>query len=119
MKQAYNPCSARNTLGLQIEKIWSKPLLKQLQLSILRMLKYIDKLDCIRDEELSQFKSEWILHALELIPMFLQKAFKGQIQQLYQEVQLTYKRSMKQAIMDYILRSPDERRRLHILMLPH
>jgi dynein heavy chain len=26
---------------------------------------------------------------------------------------------MKQAIMDYILRSPDERRRLHILMLPH
>lgn len=33
-------------------------------------------------------------------------------------MQLTYKRSMKQAIMDYILRSPDERRRLHILMLP-
>jgi hypothetical protein len=55
-------------LGLTIQKIWSKPLLKQLQMSIHRMLRYIDGIDCIRDEELSKFKSEWILHALELIP---------------------------------------------------
>jgi len=88
-------------------------------LSITRMLNYVDNIDCIRDEELSQFRPEWILHALVLTPTFLQKSFKNQLQQLFQEVQLLYKRSMKQAIMDYILRSPDERRRLHILMLPH
>jgi len=27
-KLAYNPCSSRQLLGLQIEKIWSAPLLK-------------------------------------------------------------------------------------------
>lgn len=88
-------------------------------MSITRTLNYVDNIDCIRDEELSQFRPEWILHALVLTPTFLQKSFKNQLQQLFQEVQLLYKRSMKQAIMDYILRSPDERRRLHILMLPH
>lgn len=87
-------------------------------MSIFRMLKYIDGMDSIRDEELSKFKSEWIVNALELIPIFLQKNFRNQVQNLYQELQFSYKRSMKQAIMDYILRSPDERKRLHILMLP-
>ena len=66
-------------IGLTIQKIWSKPLLKQLQMSIHRMLRYIDGIDCIRDEELSKFKSEWILHALELIPQFFQKNFKKNI----------------------------------------
>jgi hypothetical protein len=64
-------------MTLDIEKIWSKSLLKQLSLSIMRMLNYIDNLDSIRDEELSKFKSEWILHALELIPLFLQKNYKN------------------------------------------
>ena len=55
------------------------PLLRQLELSILRMLKYVDGLDCIKDEELSHFKSDWILNALVLIPMFLQKSYKVQL----------------------------------------
>ena len=59
------------------------------------MLKYIDGMDSIRDEELSKFKSEWIVNALELIPIFLQKNFRNQVQNLYQELQFSYKRSMK------------------------
>jgi hypothetical protein len=31
---------------------------------------------------------------------------------------VSYARAIKQAIMDYILLSPQERKRLHILMLP-
>ena len=37
---------------------------------------------------------------------------------MFTEVFSFYARSMKQAIIEYILRSPDERKRLHILMLP-
>lgn len=85
-KLAYDPSSSQTTLGLQIEKVWSQQLLKQVSLSINRMLNYIDNIDCIRDEELSQFKPEWILHALVLTPSFLQKSFKPCLQQLFQEV---------------------------------
>lgn len=37
---------------------------------------------------------------------------------VFQEVFSSYVRAMKAAILEYILRSPDERKRLHILMLP-
>lgn len=37
---------------------------------------------------------------------------------MFQEVFENYISAMKTAIMEYILRSPDERKRLHILMLP-
>ena len=37
---------------------------------------------------------------------------------IFQEVFQSYIRAMKQAVLEYILNSPDERKRLHILMLP-
>lgn len=40
------------------------------------------------------------------------------MKELFTEVFTSYAKAMRQAILDYILRSPDERKRLHILMLP-
>jgi len=40
------------------------------------MLKYIDGSDSIRDEEISMFKHEWIVHAWELIPTFLSNNYR-------------------------------------------
>lgn len=71
VKMFYNPCSSRKQILLEAEKVWAPPLLKQMDLSIVRMLKYVDSLECIKDEELSQFKSDWIVQALVQTPIYL------------------------------------------------
>ena len=55
---------------------------------------------------------------LEKIPDYLLQAHVGVTKKLFNEVFSSYARSMRQAIMEYILLSPQERKRLHILMLP-
>jgi dynein heavy chain, axonemal len=115
---AYDPVSSRKLEELQIDKVWTAQLLDQVNQSVARLLKYIDSLDCIHDEDLSQFKTNWVINALALIQPSIQNCNQLLLKSLFAEVQLGYKRSMKQAIMDYVLRSPDERRRLHIILLP-
>lgn len=79
LKLAYDPTSSRKTVDLRAEKIWAKPLIKQMHLSIVRMLKYVESAECIKDEEISQFKSEWIVQALVQTPIYLQKKFKSEL----------------------------------------
>ena len=81
-------------------------------------MKYIDSPDAIRNEEVSKYKKEWMSHALDLVPDELVQAFPDSLRQLFQEVFLNYSTAMKTAILEYILRSPEERKRLHILLLP-
>ena len=57
--------------------------------------------------------------ALDLVPDYLLSTFAAGVKVLFHDIFQSYIRAMKVAIMDYILRSPDERKRLHILMLPH
>ena len=83
------------------------------------MLHYIDNPDSIRNDELSKYKKEWMKNALDLVPDYLLSAHPIQVKKIFHDVFHNYVRSMKQAIMEYILRSPDERKRLHILTLPH
>ena len=83
------------------------------------MLHYIDNPDSIRNDELSKYKKEWMKNALDHVPDYLLTSFPMQVKILFHDVFQNYIRSMKTAIMEYILRSPDERKRLHILTLPH
>ena len=57
-------------------------------------------------------------HALDLIPDTLLQTYALDVRKLFSEIFANYARAMKQSIMEYILRSPDERKRLHILMIP-
>lgn len=58
-------------------------------------------------------------NALNLIyPNYLMKTYTEKIRELFQEVLINYSQAMKNAILNYILRSPAERKRLHILMIP-
>lgn len=57
-------------------------------------------------------------HALDLLSDDLVKEYQNLLRDLFQEVFSSYTLAMKQAILNYILRSPDERKRLHILVLP-
>jgi dynein heavy chain, axonemal len=55
---------------------------------------------------------------LALIPDHLLKTMIEETKELFKEVFQSYGRAIRQAIMEYILLSPQERKRLHILMLP-
>ena len=83
-----------------------------------RFLRYIESADSIKNEEISKYKKEWMSHALDLIPDHLLKDFSEEVRILFNEVFGSYIKAMKRTILEYILRSPDERKRLHILMLP-
>lgn len=52
------------------------------------------------------------------MPDNLLTIYGNEVKELFQEIFEHYVKAMKTAIMEYILRSPDERKRLHILMLP-
>jgi len=84
-----------------------------------RMQYYIENPDSIRNKELSNYKKDWMKNALDLVPDFLLSTYPVEVKMLFHDVFQNYLRAMKTAIMEYILRSPDERKRLHILELPH
>jgi hypothetical protein len=92
--------------------------MKQVELSTRRFQRYLDSPDSIRNEEVAKFRKEWMQRALDLIPDALLQRYSDDVKRVFQEVFASYVRAMKQAILEYILKSPDERKRLHILMLP-
>lgn len=89
-----------------------------MQLSIHRFFKYLESPEAIKNEEISKYKKEWMSHALDLVPDQLLSAHSSQVRKLFSEVFNFYARAIKQSILEYILRSPEERKRLHIVMLP-
>ncbi|TNV71160.1 hypothetical protein FGO68_gene8563 [Halteria grandinella] len=72
----------------------------------------------IKDEDITRFNSKWMQKALLLIPDRLLHEQQNLAKILFSEVFTAYARSMRQSIMDYILLCPQERKRIHILMLP-
>lgn len=98
--------------------IWSPQLVRQVELSTHRFLKYVSSIDSVKNEEIAKFKKAWMQKSLELVPSVLMRRYPNSVRQLFQEVFGSYTRAMKEAILLYILRSPEERKRLHILLLP-
>ena len=72
----------------------------------------------MKNEEIAKFKKEWMQKSLERIHSILLRKYPDTVRMLFQEVFASYTRAMKEAILQYILRSPEERKRLHILLLP-
>jgi hypothetical protein len=73
--------------------------------------------DVIRADEIPKFKRDWMAHALELIdPELLQQesVYRSIFNELFEE----FRFAMKKCMLDYILRAPMERARLHIELIP-
>ena len=117
--RTYDPCSTRVQLGLQYETIWQDQLLKTVETSIRRFFHYVNSDECIRKDELTMYQKKWTKRALELVPDYLLETFEYQCKEIFYDIMQDYVRAMKTAIMNYILLSPNERQRLHILALPH
>lgn len=92
--------------GFEFRRVWSEQLMNQAKLSIRRLLRYIDSNDLIKNEEISKFNSKWMSTALELIPDFLLERYQDETKKLFSEIFNSYARSMRLAIMEYVLLSP-------------
>ena len=58
-------------------QVWSADLMRQVEVSTHRYLKYVESQDSIRNEEVAKFKKEWIQRAADLIPDHLLQNFSG------------------------------------------
>ena len=97
---------------------WPASIRKVVDLSVNRYKNYIHNPEHIKHSEISKFRKEWITNALSLINERLLKSNEEGVRRLFQDIFEAYKISMKEAILDYILRSPEERKRLNIALLP-
>ena len=82
------------------------------------MLHYIESPDLIKSNEIAQYPKIWMSKALELINDLYLNDYEDLVSVLFQEIFRDYQRAMKVAIMEYVLLSPNERKRLNIIMLP-
>lgn len=114
----FDPTVFKYEGSFQYQNVWSDVLMNQVQLSVHRFNHYIESQDAIKNEEISKYKKDWMSHALDLVPEKLLSQFNIQVRKIFTEIFANYARAMKISILEYILRSPDERKRLHILMLP-
>ena len=83
-----------------------------------RFNKYIESSDHIKAEEISKFRKEWMSKALDLVPDVLLQTYNNEVRKIFNEVFASYAKAMKESILKYILRSPEERKRLHIMNIP-
>ena len=97
-------------------EFWPENILKEVLISEERYRNYISG-DHIRNDEVPKFKREWILNSFNLIkPELLRNEECSRY--IVKEILELFREYMKRAMLDYILRSPEERKRLHITLLP-
>ena len=84
--KSYNPTQHKARFGFDFGKIWSDKLLKQVHISIQRMLHYIENPDSIRNKELSNYKKEWMKNALDRVPDYLLSAYPVEVKMLFHDV---------------------------------
>ncbi|KAL4429302.1 hypothetical protein ABPG74_002288 [Tetrahymena malaccensis] len=96
--------------------LWPQSIANLVDSSVKRYNHYIES-DIIRSDEIPKFRKNWMVNAFNLIPQeLLKNEFTSR--QVFQEIFENFKTAMKTAMLDYILRSPQERARLHIQLVP-
>lgn len=95
---------------------WPDTIKQRVLSSITRYRHYLNS-DLIKPDDISKYKKDWMVNAFSLIPEGLLR-YEDCARKVFQEIFENYRLAMKKTIMDYILRSPEERKRLHIELLP-
>ncbi|CAD8170768.1 unnamed protein product [Paramecium pentaurelia] len=117
MNGNYDPSLLCKDYYIHIDReFWPENILKEVLISEERYRNYISG-DYIKNDEVPKFKREWILNAFNLIkPELLRNEECSR--SIVKEILELFREYMKRAMLDYILRSPEERKRLHITLLP-
>ena len=118
LKEIYDPINKDAKELTEYKKLWTKELKNELKKSQKRYLHYIMREEIIADE-IALYNKKWMEHILEKVQKeLLKKSKENKIRELYQDIVDLFVLSMKRAIVNYILRSPIERKRLRINILP-
>ena len=100
------------------EAYYDKSFCAQVQTSINNYNKYIVS-SKIHYNDLKTFNSNALKHALTCyVDVSLKHLYKTHIDSYLTEIEETYYNTLKRIIMNYILRSPHERKRLNITFIP-
>ena len=100
------------------EEYYDKAFYTQVQTSINNYNKYLVS-SKIHYNDLKTFNAKALKHALACyMDISLQHLYKTHIDSYLTEVEETYYNTLKRIIMNYILRSPHERKRLNITFIP-
>jgi len=114
----YDP-SVKQTLELlEHKKMWTSKLRREVLYSLKRYNHYI-KGGEIKPDEVAPYNKKWMGIILERLgDEGLLRASEDHMRVLYKEVIANYVLSVNRAIMNYMLRSPLERKRLQITLIP-
>ena len=95
---------------------WPPHILKRMENSLQRYWHYIMN-DLIKQNEVPRYNKQWMMNAFSLVDEGLLQN-ESSSREVFQEIFEDFKVAMKRSMLDYILRSPEERKRLHITLLP-
>lgn len=101
---------------INVEKIDSD-ISKKVKLSYKRYFKYLEDDQFIKNDELAKYKRKWMSEALKRVPEHLLKHDEQLVRDIFHEIFSDYRYAIRKAIMDYVLRCPEERKRLYIDLL--
>jgi dynein heavy chain len=87
-----------------------------LTLSYKRYHHFLSEKSFINNDEISKFKKEWISNAIGRVPERFARN-EGSIRDIFQEIFSDYRMAIKKCIINYILLSREERKRLSIHLL--
>jgi dynein heavy chain len=91
-------------------------ILDLLKLSYRRFYHYLNEKSFIGKDEISSFKREWITNAISRVPERYAR-LETSVRSLFQEIFEDYRMAVKHSILNYILLSKEERKRLSIHLL--
>ena len=118
MRGRYDPelLGLDSYIFIDIEKI-DEDISKKIKLSYKRYQKYLEDDNFIKNDEIAKYKRKWMSEALKRVPDELLKSNESLMRDLFHEVFSNYRLAIRTAIMGYILRCPEERKRLYIDLL--
>ena len=88
-----------------------------IRLSYRRLEKFLADPNFIKNEEIARFKKSWISHAISRVPEKLLSKDDEEVRTIFQEIFHDYRQAIKRSILNYLLLSAEERRRLSIPMI--
>ena len=94
-----------------------RQILDSIILSYRRYERFLNDPNFIQNQEISRFKKEWISNAISRVNEILVRNGEELIRDIFQEIFSDYRVAVKRSILDYILLSGEERKRLSIDLL--
>jgi hypothetical protein len=106
-----------NSFAIIDPRYYTNDISKRVKLSNKRFENYINSDEFIKNQDIAKYKRDWMSRALAKVPEKLLKQYEESVRRLFHEIFGDYCMAIKNGILEYVLRSPEERKRLYIDLL--